>query len=342
MAESGLLVLKWDHYRNNFSEILCNVKKKESYSDVTISCEGKLYRVHRLVLSMCSDYMDKLFQELESSNSFTSNLVVVLKDIKGKELEKLLDFIYIGEAQVLQCDLPDLIKAAEYLGIKGFSKSKESDSVESLYLDSSKVDERPTGGKRPTENSKDFENFNKSRDDRIEIEPDPMSKESENVLSHDTGKHQWPHHVNSPICSNDEDNETLFNDLVSEEMTESNQDTEISSHGPITNENSNTLSEPNDPLDFEKIKRDNEEDDDSSDIIIEEDITPAIIPHFKPMDPQPGMVQDSPVLNSGNQYQNNPNFPGAYGLQWMDFDGGHSIPTNMPSNSNASLHSNEQ
>ena len=47
--------------------------------------------------------------------------IVYLKDVPGKDLEALLDFMYKGEVNVPQTDLASLIKTAEGLQIKGLA-----------------------------------------------------------------------------------------------------------------------------------------------------------------------------------------------------------------------------
>ena len=52
--------------------------------------------------------------------------MVVLKDIKASHLEALLSFMYIGEVDVKEKELGDIISAAECLRIKGLVVSDEN------------------------------------------------------------------------------------------------------------------------------------------------------------------------------------------------------------------------
>ena len=89
---------------------------QQLYTDATIACEGKFYNVHKLVLSTCSDYFSAMLDRTNCKKP-----VIVLKDIKCEDLEALLDYMYIGEVNVRQCDLATLIKAAECLRVKGLA-----------------------------------------------------------------------------------------------------------------------------------------------------------------------------------------------------------------------------
>ncbi|CAL4171687.1 unnamed protein product, partial [Meganyctiphanes norvegica] len=119
--ESGLLSLKWENHRVTFSEVLSTIRKKRQYCDATIACEGRFYKVHKMVMSACSDYLEHMFEETNLNNSVATHPVIVLQDIRCKHLEALLDYMYVGEVNVVQADLPSLIKAADCLRIKGLA-----------------------------------------------------------------------------------------------------------------------------------------------------------------------------------------------------------------------------
>lgn len=116
-----MLSLKWDNHSWTFSQALSNIRSREVYSDATIVCDGKFYKVHKLIMSTCSNYLEQIFDKINVGSSLVSHPVIVLQDIKHEHLEALLDYMYIGEVNVRQADLPLLIKAAECLKIKGLA-----------------------------------------------------------------------------------------------------------------------------------------------------------------------------------------------------------------------------
>ena len=87
---------------------------QNAYCDVTLLCEGRSYPSHKLVLSACSEYFLQLLELAESEHPY-----IVITDINCKELEALLAYMYNGQVNVLQENIPALIKAAAYLKIKG-------------------------------------------------------------------------------------------------------------------------------------------------------------------------------------------------------------------------------
>ncbi|KAK3861068.1 hypothetical protein Pcinc_032926 [Petrolisthes cinctipes] len=121
MAGEGLLSLRWNNHRTSFMQVLSSLWDKHKYSDVTLACAGKFYSVHKFVLSTCSDYFLDIVE-----NTPCTHPTIVLKDIRPQDLEALLNYMYLGEVNVLQTDLSRLIKAAECLRIKGLAVPDET------------------------------------------------------------------------------------------------------------------------------------------------------------------------------------------------------------------------
>lgn len=139
-----MLSLSWNNHTSTFCHMLSSLREKERYTDVTVTCEGKFYSVHKLVLSTCSDYFLKMFERTPCKHP-----IIVLKDIHCKEIEALLNYMYDGVVSVAQNDLSQLIKAAELLQIKGLAVP----------------DEPPGSSGRKTQNARN------STDDRISPNP---------------------------------------------------------------------------------------------------------------------------------------------------------------------------
>ncbi|MPC15508.1 Protein tramtrack, alpha isoform [Portunus trituberculatus] len=114
--EEGLLSLKWNNHKSTFFQVLSGLREKHTYTDVTLACDGQVYPAHKFVLSTCSEY----FSEIFTSTTGTS-IVIVLKDVRRQDLEYLMDYMYLGQVDVAQSELPSLIKTAECLRIKGLA-----------------------------------------------------------------------------------------------------------------------------------------------------------------------------------------------------------------------------
>lgn len=96
-----------------FDRLLSN----KSLVDVTIGCEGRQVKAHKVVLSACSPFFENLFTENPCKHP-----IVILKDIRYADLKALVEFMYKGEVNVVQEQLPTLLKTAEALKIKGLAE----------------------------------------------------------------------------------------------------------------------------------------------------------------------------------------------------------------------------
>lgn len=72
------------------------------------------------MLSTCSAYFENMFEKTKCKHP-----VIVLKDIKYSDFEALLNYMYVGEVNVVQEKLSGLINAAECLQIKGLAVPDE-------------------------------------------------------------------------------------------------------------------------------------------------------------------------------------------------------------------------
>ncbi|XP_064092762.1 zinc finger and BTB domain-containing protein 44-like isoform X19 [Macrobrachium nipponense] len=116
----GMLALTWNNHSTTFFKTLSTVRLRERYTDVTLSCEGRFYQLHKLVLSTCSEYFEKIFEQTPCKHP-----VIVLRDVSCDELEALLNYMYLGSVSVAQNDLSRLIKVAELFQIKGLAVPDE-------------------------------------------------------------------------------------------------------------------------------------------------------------------------------------------------------------------------
>ena len=101
-----------------------SLRQQADFSDVTlVSGDGRQrFEAHKVILSSGSDF----FKALLSDNS-NPHPLIYLRGVKAKQLEVLLDYIYQGEANVLEQDLEELFLLATELQIKGMVKCKEED-----------------------------------------------------------------------------------------------------------------------------------------------------------------------------------------------------------------------
>ncbi|KAK3919419.1 Protein tramtrack, beta isoform [Frankliniella fusca] len=109
--------LRWKYHHSNLQQMFSNLLERESYTDVTLACEGKTLKAHKMVLSACSTYFDSIFSEYSEKNP-----IVILKDVKFMDMKSLVNFMYRGEINVQNSHLSSLLKTAEDLRIKGLAQ----------------------------------------------------------------------------------------------------------------------------------------------------------------------------------------------------------------------------
>lgn len=126
MADEEQFSLCWNNFNTNlsagFHESLC----RGDLVDVTLAAEGQLLKAHRLVLSVCSPYFRKMFTQMPANQ----HAFLFMKDVSATVLKDLIQFMYCGEVNVKQDQLPSFISTAEALQIKGLTEGIESAGVE--------------------------------------------------------------------------------------------------------------------------------------------------------------------------------------------------------------------
>ncbi|KAK3923431.1 Longitudinals lacking protein-like [Frankliniella fusca] len=134
--------LRWNNHQPNFISVFTTLLNSESLVDVTLGAEGKHVQAHKVVLSACSSY----FQTLFTLNP-CQHPIVILKDVKYDDLKVIVDFMYYGEVNVSQEQLPAILKTAEMLKVKGLAEMPEQNHVslsKSRSLSSDKGDDVAT------------------------------------------------------------------------------------------------------------------------------------------------------------------------------------------------------
>lgn len=81
MVDTQHFCLRWNNYQSSITSAFENLRDDEDFVDVTLACDGKSLKAHRVVLSACSPYFRELlkvrfaslFHSLSLSESSTRN-----------------------------------------------------------------------------------------------------------------------------------------------------------------------------------------------------------------------------------------------------------------------------
>ncbi|XP_066252423.1 broad-complex core protein isoforms 1/2/3/4/5 isoform X6 [Euwallacea similis] len=117
MVDTQHFCLRWNNYQSSITSAFENLRDDEDFVDVTLACDGKSLKAHRVVLSACSPY----FRELLKSTP-CKHPVIVLQDVAWTDLHALVEFIYHGEVNVHQRSLSSFLKTAEVLRVSGLTQ----------------------------------------------------------------------------------------------------------------------------------------------------------------------------------------------------------------------------
>lgn len=106
--------LRWNNHQSHILESFDALLQQNSLVDVTLVCSDRSLRAHKVVLSACSPFFEKVFNDTPCKHP-----VIVLKDFRGWLVQAIVDFMYRGEISVPQEKLNQLIQAGESLQVRG-------------------------------------------------------------------------------------------------------------------------------------------------------------------------------------------------------------------------------
>ncbi|XP_046416288.1 pipsqueak isoform X2 [Neodiprion pinetum] len=114
--------LRWNNYQSNMTSVFHQLLQTEAFVDVTLACNEASLKAHKVVLSACSSY----FQKLLLSNPCKHPTIIMPQDVCFTDLKFIIEFVYRGEIDVSQAELQSLLKTADQLKIKGLCEVPES------------------------------------------------------------------------------------------------------------------------------------------------------------------------------------------------------------------------
>uniref|UniRef100_A0A2M4BHZ0 Uncharacterized protein n=1 Tax=Anopheles marajoara TaxID=58244 RepID=A0A2M4BHZ0_9DIPT len=108
--------LRWNNYTHYIATAFDALRYEEDLVDVTLCCEGRKIRAHKMLLSACSPYLKDVFKENPCQHP-----VIIFKNVRYTDLMSVVEFMYKGEVSIGQDQLPSFLHTAEMLSIHGLS-----------------------------------------------------------------------------------------------------------------------------------------------------------------------------------------------------------------------------
>jgi len=139
---SEKLCLKWNDYQENTSNAFKSLKNDKEFTDVTLVCDdGRQTNAHKIILSSSSPF----FKEILSMNKHPHPLIY-MRGLKSEDLMAIVDFIYVGEANIFQENLDSFLALAEEMKLKGLMggsvSENEAKEKSRLAHDVSRIDHK--------------------------------------------------------------------------------------------------------------------------------------------------------------------------------------------------------
>ena len=119
------LCLKWNDFQNIVQTSFGELRGDNDFTDVTLACEDKSIKAHKVILSACSPFFKRLLQ-----THLHQNPLIYMRGLKSVDLVAIVDFIYLGEANVFQEHLETFLSLAEEFELKGLSGNSEEAAEE--------------------------------------------------------------------------------------------------------------------------------------------------------------------------------------------------------------------
>ena len=94
------------------------LRDDNDFTDVTLACEDQSFKAHKVILSASSPFFNRLLKAHQHPQP-----LVYMRGVKANDLMAMVDFIYLGEANILQEQLGRFLALAEELELKGITNT---------------------------------------------------------------------------------------------------------------------------------------------------------------------------------------------------------------------------
>jgi hypothetical protein len=108
--------LEHTNHLSSVASIVTSYFEKEDHIDVTFVCAGgKKVKGHKLILSVLSPFLKKIFSECGGNQDM---MTVLLPDINGNVMKVFLDFVYEGTVKLSKAELDEFKVIQDILEIR--------------------------------------------------------------------------------------------------------------------------------------------------------------------------------------------------------------------------------
>ena len=140
-SEDDHLFICWNNFQVSIKSTFQELREEKEFMDVTLSCDGEQIKAHKVILSACSITFRNLLKKNPSQNPVIDLLVrisvnhilkniliyyFIVQDVDPRDMNSILDFIYLGQVNIKQENLTSFIALAEKLRVRGLCQNNNS------------------------------------------------------------------------------------------------------------------------------------------------------------------------------------------------------------------------
>merc|ERR1712098_435935 len=124
-------------FAENLSRGYKQIRDVDCLSDITLVCDDGELLAHKVVLFTGSDFFKSFLQRVKHPNPH-----IYLRGMKLQHLQLVLNFMYSGEAQIIQSDLGDVLEVAKDLKVTGLTEQEQQQQHEAVMEEATKVSKK--------------------------------------------------------------------------------------------------------------------------------------------------------------------------------------------------------
>ncbi|CAG2163934.1 unnamed protein product [Oppiella nova] len=130
-ASVPAFVLRLPDHQKELHRFIGDLFDSQTHTDVTIALDdGQYIKAHKLILSAFSSYFRQVLARIPNPSQYP---VIVVKDMHYEDVRSLIEFIYRGCITVANHRLPQVLKCAKQLKIRGLYETNEENSDENNF-----------------------------------------------------------------------------------------------------------------------------------------------------------------------------------------------------------------
>merc|ERR1712129_11702 len=163
------LCLKWNDFQENVTSAFGERRQDREFADVTLACEdGQQVEAHKVILASSSPFFLNLLRRNKHPHP-----LIYMRGLKSEDLVAIIDFLYLGEANVYQENLDSFLVVAEELQLKGLMGSDAEKDTEENYSQTKPKIKTPKHYVQKRKLSKQEDQNHDIIEDSVETKPHP-------------------------------------------------------------------------------------------------------------------------------------------------------------------------